>query len=205
MEALEGVTRGGLGIASFIHVGERESGDNYVVRSFETGMLIGVMDALGHGSEAAQASVMATTTLEHYASDTPLELTRRCHHCLRATRGVVMGIASFDWPRRTMTWLGVGNVSGVLIRANKSTAERNISLLVRSGVVGHRLQELRAETFEIFPGDKLVLATDGVRANFADMPLMDLEPQRLADRILREYANQIDDAIVLVYQYHGNG
>ena len=62
------------------------------------------------------------------------KLLTRWHETLVRTRGVVMGLASFKAVEGTMTWVGVGNVRGLLLRA---TGGRDESLLTRGGVVGY--------------------------------------------------------------------
>jgi len=55
----------------------------------------------------------------------------------------------------------------------------------------------------IHRGDTLIFATDGVRSDFLDAPLRQLEPQALADHILAHWGTQTDDALVLVVRYLG--
>ena len=52
------------------------------------------------------------------------ELDARCHDRLRATRGVVMSLASLDQERGILTWLGVGNVAGVVFRTPVHSDQR---------------------------------------------------------------------------------
>jgi len=49
-----------------------------------------------------------------------------------ATRGVVLSLASIDPAHGMMTWLGVGNVQGVLMRANAKNGNGQESLLLRA-------------------------------------------------------------------------
>jgi hypothetical protein len=72
------------------------------------------------------------------------------------------------------------------------------SLLLRSGVVGYMVPRLAASELEVQPGDVLVLATDGVRGDLAELVVPREAPQRIADRILAERLKGWDDALVLV-------
>ena len=82
----------------------------------------------------------------------------------------------------------------------RATSER---VLLRSGIVGYRLPELRTSTQSIRPSDLLVFATDGISAGFTkDLPPGDA-PQRLADLILERHFKGTDDALVLVVRYVG--
>jgi len=187
------------GLASLPLAGERESGDVSVVQPFDKGVLVAVVDALGHGQDAAHAAQVAATTLERYAHEGPVYLLRRCDELMRPTRGAAISVAWFETEQRAMTWLGVGNVTGALVRADPATRPRVKQLIVHSGVVGYHLPELHPSALPVVPGDLLVLATDGVRSDFADFLPAGIGPQALAERILKDYATRNDDALVLVF------
>ncbi len=192
------------GVAQLTLPGEHECGDKYVVEPFEGGALVAVVDALGHGREAARVADAAVATLVPNAKENLDVLMQRCHSSIRETRGATMSLASFDWRQRTMTWLGVGNVVGVLMRNFQKTSPRIESLLVRAGVVGYQLPDPHPLVMPIEPGDTLILATDGVRDLFTEILPAVIEPQRLANRILTTYAKHRDDATVLVFRCNGS-
>ncbi len=192
------------GVAALPLPGESESGDRYFVRLFEAGALVAVVDALGHGREAAQTADIAGEILEEHAREDPSSILRWCHKKMRNTRGAAISVASFDWARRNLTWLGIGNVAGVLVRAEAAVRPRVKQLVVHGGVVGYQLPEPRPITERIGPGDSLILATDGVRQAFSEMLPSLLNPQVLADRILGTHATGGDDALVLVIRYRRN-
>jgi len=191
------------GVATLALEGQTESGDLHLVRPVRDGVLVAVVDGLGHGEEAAAAARLAVTTLEQYAEEPPLSLLQRCHLALKGTRGVVMSLARFDAPRGTMTWLGVGNVEGVLHHADWSERSARASLVTRGGIVGSEVPAVQAAVIPIGAGDTLVFATDGIGRDFvADVSARD-EPQRLADQILARYGKGTDDALVLLARYLG--
>jgi phosphoserine phosphatase RsbX len=181
--------------------GERESGDLHVVEPFARGVLFAALDGLGHGDEAALAARAAVDLLRPHAGDDVISLVERCHQALQDTRGVVMSLASFDAEERTLAWLGVGNVEGVLVRADPDADPPRESLMLRGGVVGYRLPALRAAVLPVAPGDVLVFATDGVDSAFASDTAAGNDPQALADRILGKWGKTTDDALVLVVQF----
>jgi negative regulator of sigma-B (phosphoserine phosphatase) len=178
--------------------GETESGDAYTVTPFSNGVLVALVDGLGHGSEAAVAARVAVATLTQNANGAMTDLMDRCHEALRRTRGAVISIASFCADTGTMTWLGVGNVEGILFRADTTTAGARESLLLRGGVVGYQMPPLRPATLSIRPGDTLMLATDGIRGSFCDVSPLNRDPQVVADNILDKYGKKTDDALVVV-------
>src|SRR5262249_17283405 len=127
----------------------------------------------------------------------------RCHEALRGTRGVVLSLASFDSAEDTMTWLGVGNVEGILFRAEKSVVPAREGLLLRGGVVGYQLPPLRPATIPLGRGDTIVFATDGIRSQFAEESPIGLDPDYAAHDIHARYSKQTDDSLVLVARYEG--
>src|SRR4051794_39540545 len=112
------------GVATRALAGQPESGDRHLVEPFPGGALLAVVDGLGHGEEAAEAARAAVAALAGHAGEAVTAAVERCHRELRNTRGVVIGVASFDAAGGTMTWLGVGDVDGVLVRAQPGTGPR---------------------------------------------------------------------------------
>jgi negative regulator of sigma-B (phosphoserine phosphatase) len=115
--------------------GESISGDQSLVRMLPHCILVGVVDALGHGREAAAAASKAIDILQRFAHEPLPSLVQRCHAELIGTRGVVMSLACFNPDESSMTWLGVGNVEGVLVSAESRPQPRSTTLLTRGGIV----------------------------------------------------------------------
>jgi phosphoserine phosphatase RsbX len=191
------------GVANFILPGQDESGDRHLVCCEGKGILIAAIDGIGHGEEAANAAEAAISILKANVQEPVISLVERCHEGLRSTRGVVLSLASIDPEHAMMTWLGVGNVQGVLMRAGARKGSVQEALLLRGGVVGSQLPALQAAVLPIAKGDTLVFVTDGIRGEFVD-GLSALEaPQRAADKILNQHSRGNDDALVLVARLTG--
>lgn len=191
------------GVAGQAHEGHRRSGDMAVFVASERGGLVAVIDGLGHGDAAADASEAAAEILRAHADDPPQQLLERCHKALRRTRGAVMTLAWFDLERRTMAWTGVGNVEARFVRAGDGGDARHASPVVLGGVVGYNLPQVRMGTVPLEPGDAVVFATDGVAADYS----VSLEPgiaaQELAERVLERHGKGTDDALAVVVRYLG--
>jgi len=183
--------------------GQGESGDLHLVRCTQTGILIAAIDGLGHGDLAADAARLAVSVLGSGADGPVILLVERCHEKLRGTSGVVLSLAAIEPDQGMMTWLGVGNVQGVLMRANCAKGPRQETLLLRGGVVGSQLPSLQATVLPIARGDTLYFATDGVKSEFAENLATLENPQRAADRILEQFQSGSDDAFVLVARLTG--
>jgi len=193
------------GVAKFALPGQEESGDHHLVCCNRNGILVAAIDGIGHGEEAASASKEAAALLRGSADEPIISLVERCHERLRSTRGVVLSIASIEPEQGMMTWLAVGNVQGVLMRATTGKGNGQEPLLLRAGVVGSQLPALQATVLPIARGDTLFFATDGVRSDFSTSLSARENPQRAADRILEQYRSGNDDALVLVVRLMGNG
>ena len=181
--------------------GETESGDRYWAGAVANGMMFAVIDGLGHGRAAAAASDIAIATLERHAGAPPIELLRRCHESLRGTRGVAMSLALFNTEDAMLTWIGVGNVEGTLLRRDAELPTHK--LLLRNGVVGIQLPTLRAGELAVQSGDILAMATDGVTTERPLRISMEGRIQSMADGILASACKGTDDALVLVARYRG--
>jgi serine phosphatase RsbU (regulator of sigma subunit) len=179
------------------------SGDLYLVAPHPRGLLIGVVDGLGHGHEAAAAAATALTTLERAPHQPVLQLIELCHEVLRSTRSVVMSLASLDKYDQMMSWIAVGNVKGFLLRAGKSSPALREYILMRGGIVGHRLPPLQVGTVPIGPSDLLIFPTDGIGSGFEGSVNPFAPPQAVADAILPRYGVPTDDALVLVGRWNG--
>lgn len=175
------------------------SGDRGVVVEFSHGVLAAVIDGLGHGKHACDAAIAAERVLVESPGEPVSELIRRCHEALRGTRGAVMSVASFDVPNSTMTWLGVGNVEGMLVRS----AGQDEVVAMRGGTLGYNLPPLNPRTVAVHRGDTLVLASDGIRHGFKQEVTQLRSPQQIADEVMARFSKPSDDACVLVARYVG--
>lgn len=182
--------------------GERESGDQFLVAPRPQGALVAVVDGLGHGEEACLAAKLAVATLARHADESLIPLIQRCHEELRRTRGAVLTVASFDAITGSMTWVGIGNVEAMLLRAGTPGA-KPVSILLRGGIVGDRLPNLAPATLPVYPGDFLLLATDGIGSAFLHDLRRAEQPQQLVTQIFHAHARDTDDALVLGVQWTG--
>jgi negative regulator of sigma-B (phosphoserine phosphatase) len=191
------------GVAMQAFSGEADSGDGYLVEAYSDGVLVAAVDGLGHGPKAAVVAKTAVAALKDQAREPVEFLLKHCHRKLRGTRGVVMSLAAFSARDGTMTWVGVGNVTGLLLRADVEMERPREMLLSRGGVVGYHLPSLYPTVHSVYPGDVLVFATDGLRSGFTEGVALSDSPQRIADHLLEAYGRGTDDALVLAARYVG--
>jgi len=191
------------GVAGMAHEGEGRTGDVALFAASQCGGLVAVIDGLGHGDAAADAAEAAAEVLRTHVDDPPQQLLERCHAALRRTRGAVMTLAWFDLEARSMAWTGVGNVEARFVRAGDSGDARHASPVVLGGVVGYNLPQVRMGTIPLEPGDAVVLATDGVAADFSASLESGIGAQELAERVLDRHGRGHDDALAVVVRYLG--
>lgn len=200
-------------VASRPLAGQDASGDLYLVAPHVDGVLVTVVDGLGHGAEAAAAAHLAIATVQADVQADIVSVVRACHHARLGTRGVVMSVASFSAHADLLTWVGVGDVEAVVLHTGQRGLRGRDALPLRGGVIGYQLPPLRASTLAIAHGDLAILATDGLRQSFLQdallghpfRPQTSLGCQQLADALLAQHGKTTDDALVLVARYRGVG
>ena len=191
------------GVASRALPGESVCGDVHLIKPLPGGVLLAVVDGLGHGAEAAAAAVIALDVLNRHAGEPLSVMLRHCHESLIRTRGAVMTIAWLEPAEARLTWLGVGNVEAMLLRAGRAPQIPVARAMLRSGIVGYRLPSLQASSTSILPGDLLAFATDGINVAIAETLVTGGPPQRLAERVMERHFKGTDDALVLLAKYLG--
>jgi hypothetical protein len=182
--------------------GEVDSGDQYVVVDTRGGLELAVIDGLGHGPEAAYAARAAAAIIRCGQAGSLADRVRDCDAALRDTRGAVLTVARID-PGGTLTWLGVGNVAGLVWRRTRVGLSIAAVTPSGSGIVGFNLPPLFEQRFQLVRGDLLVLGTDGIDAIEQRSPGWLNTPTQMAEALVTEHARVDDDALVLDARYDG--
>jgi negative regulator of sigma-B (phosphoserine phosphatase) len=181
--------------------GETRSGDLAVWATYESGALVAAIDGLGHGGAAADAAEAAAVQFRAHAASPPETLLRECHRALRSTRGVVATVAWIDLASAELTWTGVGNVEGRLVRAGAESGDSFDSPTLFGGVLGWSLPKVKLVRTTLAPGDCLVMATDGVAADFGSSLQPGVPAPEQARRVLASHARGSDDALVVAVRW----
>jgi phosphoserine phosphatase RsbX len=185
--------------------GENICGDKLIAVDVDgTGALIGVLDGLGHGAEAAEAAKLGVDALRAGRAE-PLDvLVQRCHRALLGTRGAAMTLAHIDFRADILSWIGVGNVAADLVAKHPAGVEVRSSARLVGGIVGYRIPEaLTPQEVPIRPGDLLVMASDGIVEDHLDGIDFSASSLTIADQILHTHAKGNDDALVLAARHRG--
>lgn len=183
--------------------GESDCGDTYLVKESNDKVLIAVIDGLGHGMKAAEASSKAVELLDMYRSNQSLiNLIKTCHKGLRSTRGVVMGLALINFWEHTVSWIGVGNIEGILILDDGGNHTQTYRMIQRSGIIGHNLPFLQVSTVSVSVGDLLIFTTDGVQNNFLENVDYEVTTKEIVEKSRASF-KESDDALILAARYRG--
>lgn len=179
-------------------------GDDHLLCVHENGVLLAVIDGLGHGSEAAGAAREARQSLCASPGDPVPVLLERVHQRLRNTRGAAISLASLSANDGLLTWVGVGNVEALVLRTGGKGAREWLTPI--GGIVGDRFQGTpRPTVISLRRDDVVAFATDGIDEKFASHADPRLPPVQLAERILTRFWRGSDDALVLVARFLGEG
>jgi anti-sigma regulatory factor (Ser/Thr protein kinase) len=187
-----------LQIAGFAvpYPGERICGDAWFGHQTPQRMIALLADGLGHGWGAAEAVAEAVATFRRRLELAPGEILGYVHDALRKTRGAVAAIAEIRPAEGSLTFAGIGNISGVVLDGGKSR-----SLVSHNGTLGMsvpRIQEFRTEWS---PDSKLVLHSDGLHSRwdlYSYSGLLSRHPAVIGGALLRDFRRQRDDASVVV-------
>jgi anti-sigma regulatory factor (Ser/Thr protein kinase) len=185
-----------LGVTLAPYPGEQICGDNWSWSDTEPGPTIMLVDGSGHGIEAARAAELAVRTFTQNAGASCEELVGIIHRALAPTRGAALAVARIDHAARVVRFVGLGNISAVLVNANKAR-----HMVSHNGTAGHVALRIREFTYE-FTGDPLVIMhSDGLtsRWNLDHYPgLLSHHPSVIAAVLLRDHRRGRDDASVVV-------
>jgi serine phosphatase RsbU (regulator of sigma subunit) len=185
-----------IGAASRQLPGEAVNGDAWRVDWHNGQCRIAVIDGLGHGPLAAEASNAALSTLAAFPELDSERALLACHTALSHTRGAAMSIVCLDPVHAQLVYAGIGNVEGVLCQTARQT-----HLVAYRGIVGANIGRVRSATLPLESGWLLVLHTDGVSTKF-ELPKLvadfGSDPPALAREILAGWGQSRDDATVVV-------
>ncbi|HKG20835.1 MAG TPA: SpoIIE family protein phosphatase [Blastocatellia bacterium] len=174
---------------------ETHNGDAYLIRQDGGRLLVAVIDGLGHGEGASEASLAAVETINRNAEKSVEAIMRHTHEALRSTRGAVIGLASIDCSTRMIEYVGIGNTDFRVIGGGST-----LKFISLNGTVGSRLDRLKVFRGELPKVSLLTMSTDGIseRWDLDQYPgLQGLHPQLACAAILRDYNRPNDDATIL--------
>ena len=187
-----------VGVVRAAKRGETECGDDWgIVADDGRGRaLLTVIDGLGHGLAAAEASRRGVELATESAADRPGQVVAALHRGLRSTRGAAVAVAELQANDTNLLYAGLGNISGAIVRPTESK-----SLMSHNGIAGHEMRKIQELTYEWPAEALLVMHSDGVSAKWdlSRYPgLHSRHPSVVAGVIYRDLSRGRDDAVVVV-------
>lgn len=172
--------------------GERAAGDLAWIRRGASSLLFAVVDVLGHGAAAAAEAKHAEQLLETLDPEST-DLGRgldALHRGLRGRRGAAATMVRLHAGELTVA--GVGNVGARIL------GEERLGLYCVPGVLGRRLGRVRVDARPLRAPLRLVIYSDGIRADFDEQAIRDCDPHEACERLMTDHRRPHDDATVLV-------
>ena len=176
--------------------GEISNGDAVLVREDHAGrFLFAVIDGLGHGRKAADASQAAVDTLNRVPLAQPLiETMQVVHQDLRGTRGAAATVCILS--QRKLEACAVGNVQ-------LSSTGCTLPLVLSAGVLGHQVAKFRICQADVPARFRLLIYTDGISTRVRSDEVAALPPAAACEAIHAKYRRAEDDATILVADVDG--
>ena len=106
-----------------------------------------------------------------------------------------MAVARVDVAARTVRFVGVGNISGILVHSNGAR-----HMVSHNGTAGHVAPRIREFTYEFDADPLVILHSDGLatRWDIASYPGLTVQhPSLVAGVLLRDHRRGRDDASVV--------
>jgi serine/threonine protein phosphatase PrpC len=194
-----------IGVSTRPKLGFEDNGDSFVIKHWEHSILAGVIDGLGHGSLAHYAAETARNYIETHYDQQMARIFGGVAHVCRATRGVVMALARFDFLQPTssdpdppfhLTYANIGN-----IECRVFNSPHPINLILRRGVLGGIAPNPVINETPWNRSNVMVLHSDGLTTHWRWEDFPDLGGQSAAiisQKLIQALAKEEDDATVLV-------
>jgi anti-sigma regulatory factor (Ser/Thr protein kinase) len=192
-----------VGAVCLPKAGETASGDAWTVVSRPDGLLVCVVDGLGHGPEAAMAARTALASVGERAirTESVEELVEGAHRALRPTRGAALAVAMLFPKKAICNFCGIGNISACLLTGGQSR-----SLVSTAGILGHQVHKITEFKYPVLDDTVCIIHSDGIatRWRLEDYPGLERShPALIAGVLYRDYSRQRDDTVVCAVRARG--
>jgi phosphoserine phosphatase RsbX len=173
-------------------VGEQVNGDAVVVRRDGDAVLVAVVDALGHGPEAARVAAIAVDHIEAGPITAAVdELMDSLHQRLRNTRGAVATLLYCD--RTRLVCAGVGNVDV------RGTGLR-VQFIPTPGILGAASRRVRCYETTLPASARIALFSDGISSRLRLENAERLALKEASTVLFAEFNRPHDDATLVLLE-----
>jgi anti-sigma regulatory factor (Ser/Thr protein kinase) len=185
-----------FGAVTVSKAGEVANGDAWAAAGTAGNRTYLVVDGLGHGELAAEASRAAVEEFRRCAGRSLTEILNAIHQALRHTRGAAVAVARTDEERDQLTFAGVGNIGGTIISEGES--RKTVS---RNGTVGLTIPRIQEYVYPFSRHSTFFMYSDGMLTNWSCDPypgLLARHPMLIAGVLYRDFRRERDDVTMLV-------
>jgi anti-sigma regulatory factor (Ser/Thr protein kinase) len=176
--------------------GESACGDNWRIQESSGGIRIVVADGLGHGVDAAHASLGAMRVVEETAKSSPRAVIETAHRAIGGSRGAAMAVCDIQVALGQTTFCGIGNISGIVV-----TPEGQRNMMSHNGIVGHNQRKIQEFTYPWMDNAILIMHSDGLQTRWSldEYPgLRNCHPSVIAAVLRRDFSRDRDDLCIVV-------
>jgi anti-sigma regulatory factor (Ser/Thr protein kinase) len=176
--------------------GEEVCGDAWAEDRRADGTTILVVDGLGHGPAAAEASAAAVEAFRRARGQEPARRLQAIHDAMRSTRGGAAGVADVALNDRLVRFAGVGNIGAAVL-----TGDAARFLMSHNGTLGHTVRKIHEVSLPWPPRGLLVMYSDGLatpRELGGYAGLTERHPSLIAGVLWRDLVRGRDDSTIVV-------
>ncbi|MHA1974768.1 MAG: ATP-binding protein [Candidatus Hodarchaeales archaeon] len=180
------------------------NGDTYFIRNTELLSVLSIIDGVGHGLEASEASQKALLYVEGHYTNNLESIIFELDKELKGTRGVAISILAIKWEENVIEYLGVGNVLTRIITVNPLSRQVKSKLVLNyDGILGFNMKKYSVITLPFEKRDIIIMTSDGLSSRYT--ALFEEEPDlifsntaNIAYKIFDRYQKLYDDATIIV-------
>jgi anti-sigma regulatory factor (Ser/Thr protein kinase) len=175
--------------------GESVCGDAWALGRIAGRVVLIVADGLGHGPDAAAASMEAIRVFRKSLSLPPADILAEIHVALRSTRGAAVAVAALDPNLKQIRYAGVGNIASSIV-----TATETRSMVSHNGTLGHEVRKIQEFQYAWPAGALVIMQSDGLQTHWRldRYPgLLARDPALIAGVLYRDFTRGRDDVTVL--------
>lgn len=140
---------------------DRVCGDSYFVKETDQYFIGAVVDGLGSGEKAREASHLAVGIIEEHSDLSVETLMYMINDALVNVRGAVVSIFKIDYQHQNFTYSSVGNVQFTLIPPN----DKPINPLPNYGFLSGRPIKIKTQVFPYPKNSAFIIHSDGLKSH----------------------------------------
>lgn len=171
-------------------------GDSWMTAGSDTNLTILVADGLGHGHDAAEASLQAVKVLQKEPEAFPNRILQSSHQQMRGGRGAAVAVAKIDVHSEELRYCGVGNIAGSIF-----SEEKRQHLLSHNGIVGTNMQKVQEFVHKWTDESLVIMHSDGIGTRWSLDNYTGLEKCHssvIAAVVHRDFTRGRDDSTIVV-------